>query len=156
MSRPARDGPAFMKITLLSMELVPGLFTHKFCAPGDPTRVEEEGLKVKVLNLDSPIKVYERDMLIALGAPVIYASLCAMHGNAIPDGMRVPFANCSCHRHEWFLGALRPGEGSVNGSRPAGSHCAPFLMACGELLYLVEATICCKATGLMTITQVLG
>ena len=53
------------------------------------------------------------------------------------------------------MGTLRPGEGSANGSCPAGSRCAPFLVACGELLYLVEATIS-KATGSMTIAQVLG
>ena len=53
------------------------------------------------------------------------------------------------------MGTLCPGEGSANGSCPAGSCCAPFLVACGELLYLVEATIS-KATGSMTIAQVLG
>ena len=115
-------------------------------------RSEEERLETKVFSLSCPDKVYERDMLMALGAPVVYASLCAMHGSAIPNGVGVPFTNCPCHQHEWFLGALHPGEGNTSG---AGARNAPFLVACGGLLYLVDAVIC-KTTGLMTIAGVLG
>ena len=97
MLNSARDGPAFTKATLLNQALAPGLFTRRFYASNEPTGIEEERLKTKVFNLDSPSKVYERDMLVALGAPVMYASLCAIHGSAIPSDMGVPFANCSCH-----------------------------------------------------------
>ena len=84
MSNVARDGPAFTKATLLSKELVPGLFTCQFYAFDEPTRSEEERLETKVFSLSCPDKVYERDMLMALGAPVVYASLCAMLGAQSP------------------------------------------------------------------------
>ena len=154
MSNAARDGPSFTKATLLSKELVPGLFTHQFYAFDEPTRSEEERLETKVLSLSCPDKVYKRDMLMALGAPVVYAILCAMHGTAIPNGVGVPFMNCSCSRHEWFLGALRPREASATGSQAVGSRSTSFLVTCGGLLYLVKAKIC-EATGLMTIVGVL-
>ena len=154
MSDSTRDGPAFTKATLLNQALAPSLFTHRFYASAEPTGIEEERLKTKVFNLDSPSKVYERDMLVSFGAPLIYASLCAIHGSAIPSDMGILFANCSCQWHEWFLGALHPDESGSGNSGVAGSRDAHFLVACGGLLYLVKAVIC-EATGSMTIAGVL-
>ena len=142
MSNSARNSPAFTKATLLTKELAPGLFTCRFYTSDEPTGSEEERLKTKFFNLDLPSKVYEWDMLVALSAPVTYASLCAMHGSAIPSDVGIPFTNCSCSQHEWFLGALHPEEANVGGSQAIGSRSTRFLVTCEGLLYLVKAMIC--------------
>ena len=53
-----------------------------------------------VSKLDN-LAVFERDFLVALGAPLTFATLCAKVGGRIQEE-RI-FGNCSCKHHNWML-----------------------------------------------------
>ena len=150
MHGSGEKGAAFTGRTWLEKRITGGLWSYR---PGAVTRNEEEGLEVQLYELDTSSQIFDCDVLVSLGAPVVYATLCAMQRDIIGREDPLSFGNCSCLRHTWYLGANKPADMSQWSASGERVNEVRFLMECGELIFVLPSKID-HGTGSMEITGV--
>ena len=85
------------------------------------------------------LAIFERDFLVALGAPLTFATLCAKVGGRIQEE-RI-FGNCSCKHHNWMLAGTESSFLAPWKSDDPFTNRFVFQLECDGLLYSVPVLL---------------